>query len=499
MPSQRSETSYRRLFEGHPQPMWVFDPETLRFLAVNEAAVATYGYSEDEFLAMTIADIRPPDDRVALEKAVSDVSRRLAYAGVWRHLKKDGTPIEVKVTSNAIDFEGLGARLVLIEDVTAQSRLEEQLRQAQRMDAIGNFAGAIAHDFNNILLVIRGHSAALLDELAPGRLRSNVEQIDRAAERASEFTHRLLAFSRQQVLAPELVDVNAVVGEMVQMLERILGEDIEVILQLEPSAVPILIDRSQLAQAFLNLVVNARDAMPSGGALTIRTANIELDDAYTTTHEGAVPGPHVLLQVTDSGVGMDASTRERVFEPFFTTKDEGTGFGLATVFGVVKQSSGSISLYSEPQLGTSFKLYFPSASDTPAPRVTHAANATLEGSETILVVEDTEVVRALVKEVLESYGYTVLTAAGGPEALTLATAHRGSIDVLMTDVVMPRMTGRVLAEKILAVDPRVRVLFTSGFPVDTVFRNEVDEGRYGFIEKPYLPAQLARKLRELLD
>src|SRR6266849_6313489 len=230
---ERSAVNYRRLFERHPQPMWVFDPVSLRFLAVNEAAVATYGYSRDEFLAMTIADIRLPEDVPALEEALRNASRRFVSPGIWRHRKKNGSLIDVKVTSNAIEFEGHDARLVLAEDITAQSRLEEQLRQAQKMEALGTLASGIAHDFNNILLCIRGYSSALLDELREKRLRSSVEQIDRAATRGGEFTHRLLAFSRQQVLEPELIDVNALVSEMIEMLARMLGDDIEVDLQLE--------------------------------------------------------------------------------------------------------------------------------------------------------------------------------------------------------------------------------------------------------------------------
>jgi two-component system, cell cycle sensor histidine kinase and response regulator CckA len=496
---QRSDANYQRLFEHHPQAMWVFDPESLRFLAVNEAAVATYGYARDEFLAMTIADIRLPEDTPALEEALRNASRQLVSAGVWRHRKKDGSLIDVKITSNAIEFEGHESRLVLAEDITAQSQLEEQLQQAQKMEAIGNVAGGIAHDFNNILLVIRGYSSALLDELPVGPQRSSVEQIDHAAERGAEFTHQLLAFSRQQVLDLEILDVNALVAEMTQMLGRMLGENIRVDLQLEPRAAPILIDRGRLARAILNLVVNARDAMAGGGTLTIRTANVELDEAYASRHDGVVPGPHVLLQVTDSGVGMDAPTQARAFEPFFTTKEQGTGFGLATVFGLVKQRKGSISLESEPQLGTTFRLYFPSAHDGAAPVVERPAMDSLEGTETILLVEDSEAVRSLVSRMLANYGYTVVTADGGVEALELAKRRPGSIDVLMTDVVMPRMTGHVLAEKILALDPRVRVLFTSGFPADTSFPNRIVGARYGFIEKPYLAADLARKLREVLD
>ncbi|MDX6515687.1 MAG: hypothetical protein QOH73_1353 [Gaiellaceae bacterium] len=487
MTTGQADTSYEALFEAHPQPMWVFDRESLRFLAVNEAAVAAYGYARSAFLAMTIADIRPAEDGRALE------------AGASRHRKQDGSLIDVRVRSNPISFAGRDACLVLVEDVTAESRLEEQLRQSQKMEAIGNLAGGIAHDFNNILLVIRGHSSLLLEELPEGRLRSSVEQIDCAAARAAEFTHQLLAFSRQQALEPEVVDLNALVTEMLAMLDRMLG-DVEVDLRLAPDAAPVVVDRARLGQAILNLVVNARDAMPGGGTLTVRTANVERDATDTSPDADVLPGPHVLLQVTDSGIGMDAETQSRVFEPFFTTKEAGSGLGLATVFGLVRQSYGSIALESEPDHGSTFKLYFPSAQGVVHPPQARAEPPALDVNETILLVDDDEDVRTLVLAVLESYGYTVLTAASGAEALQLAERAQGSIDLLMTDMVMPRMTGRELAEKIQALDPRVRVLFTSGFPMETALSGaSVELERYGFIEKPYLPMELARKLRELLD
>jgi two-component system cell cycle sensor histidine kinase/response regulator CckA len=487
MADRRIRSDYRRLFENHPQPMWMFDPDSLRFIAVNEAAVATYGYSREEFLAMTIADIRPAEDHSALEHALRDLERRYVYAGVWRHRKKDGSVIDVKITSNRIEFEGKDARLVLAEDVTAQSRLEERMREAEKMEAIGKLASGIAHDFNNILLVIRGHSSSLLSELGEGKLRESVKQIDCAAARAGEFTHQLLTFSRNQVGLPEPVDLNALVAEMIQMLGHMLGEDIDVRSQLAPDVAPIVVDRGDLVRAILNLVVNAREAMPDGGTLTIGTANVELD-----------AGEHVLLQVADSGVGMDAATQADAFEPFFTTKERGTGLGLATVFGVVKQSNGSISVESEPQAGTTFKLYFPRSTEAAAPVAASPKAGPLEGDETILLVEDMDAVRSLVTTTLESYGYTVLAAAGGAEALQLAEQHRGLIDVLLTDVIMPGMAGPVLSAKILALDPHVRVLFTSGSPADTIIRNGSAEVRAEFIEKPYLPAELARKLRDIL-
>ena len=376
--------------------------------------------------------------------------------------------------------------------------MEEQLRQSQKMEAIGQLAGGIAHDFNNILLVIRGHSAVLLRDLEDERLRASVQQIDGAAERAAEFTHQLLAFSRQQVLRPRSINLNSLVEETVRLLERMLDEDINVEVELEAGLDSVLLDHAQLMQAILNLVVNARDAMPDGGTLTLRTASIELDAAYAAVHEDVTPGYYVLLQVTDTGVGIAAADQTRIFEPFFTTKEEGTGLGLAGVFGLVKQSRGHIWVYSELGMGTTFKIYFPITSErevaVPEPGEAHS----LEGHETILLVEDTEMVRTLVTAMLEYYGYTVLAASGGAEALDLADRQDRPIDLLVTDVVMPGMNGRELAEQLSVKYPGLKVLFTSGYPADTIIRHGVSESRTAFLEKPFLPDDLARKVREVI-
>ena len=353
----QSEDSYRALFERHPSPMWLNDLETLRFLTVNEAAIASYGYSREEFLSMTIDEIR-------VAEAAEDSRRNSANdpdaPSGSRHRRKDGTFIEVLVSSDSIEFEGHQASLVLAQDMTEQRRLEEHLRQAQKMEAIGNLAGGIAHDFNNLLLVIRGYSAILLKQLTDEHLRESAQQIDGAAQLAGEFTHQLLAFSRQQVLRPEVSDLNEIVAETLTLLRRSIGGEISVESQFEPALGAVLVDRGQIAQAVLNLAINARDAMSEeGGRLSIRTANAELDQTYATSHEGVVPGSYALLQITDSGVGMDKETQSRAFDPFFTTKEEGSGLGLATVYGLVKQSGGHIWLYSEPGMGTSFKLFFP--------------------------------------------------------------------------------------------------------------------------------------------
>lgn len=495
----QSEDSYRALFERHPSPMWLNDLETLRFLTVNEAAIASYGYSREEFLSMTIDEIR-------VAEAAEDSRRNSANdpdaPSGSRHRRKDGTFIEVLVSSDSIEFEGHQASLVLAQDMTEQRRLEEHLRQAQKMEAIGNLAGGIAHDFNNLLLVIRGYSAILLKQLTDEHLRDSAQQIDGAAQLAGEFTHQLLAFSRQQVLRPEVSDLNEIVAETLTLLRRSIGGEISVESQFEPALGAVLVDRGQIAQAVLNLAINARDAMSEeGGRLSIRTANAELDQTYATAHDGVVPGSYALLQITDSGVGMDKGTQSRAFDPFFTTKEEGSGLGLATVYGLVKQSGGHIWLYSEPGMGTTFKLFFPitSAPITSSIEPVDVKSLRGTGTETILLVEDTEMVRSLVTTLLGSYGYEVLAAVSGPEAIEIADQPNLTIDLLMTDVVMPRMNGRELADRLTATRPGLKVLFTSGYPSDTVVRHGIAEARTAFIEKPYLPDDLARMVRDILD
>jgi len=494
---RRSEESYRELFERHPAPMWLFDPESLRFLEVNDAAVRTYGYSREEFLAMTIEEIRPPEDRDALRRAIGPQPN--VGPEIWRHRRKDGTLIDVAIMASVLEFGGRPARLVLAQDVTESRRLEEQLRQAQKMEAIGRLTGGIAHDFNNLLLVIRGYSAVLLRRLTDEGLRESAQQIDDAARRAGEFTHQLLAFSRQQVLKPEVTSLGSVVEETLRLLERTLGADVEVETDLDPNAPTVLADRSQLAQAVLNLAINARDAMPDGGRLTIKTGGVDVDEAYAATHEGVTPGLFAFLQITDTGIGMDEETRRRAFDPFFTTKEDGTGLGLASVYGLVNQSGGHIWLYSEPGLGTTFKIYLPAASKEIAAVASAADPASLAGNETILLVEDTAMVRELVSSTLEAYGYTVLAAASGQEALELVDRTGADISLLLTDVVMPGMNGRELAEQLVAKRPGLRVLFTSGYPSDTVVRHGIADATAAFIEKPYLPDELAAKVREVLD
>jgi PAS domain S-box-containing protein len=388
-------------------------------------------------------------------------------------------------------------------DVTERHRLEDQLRQAQRMEAIGRLAGGVAHDFNNLLAAMLGHSELMMGRLEAGHpLRRNVEEIQKAASRGAMLTRQLLAFGRKEVLAMKVLDVNAVVVGMEGMLRRLIGEDIE--LATFPAAIPAAVraDRGQLEQVILNLVVNARDAMPQGGKVTIEVRHAVLDAAYASQHPTVRAGPYVLLSVTDTGRGMDAETLEHVFEPFFTTKErgKGTGLGLATVYGIVEQSDGHVTAYSEPEVGSTFKVYLPPAEvaaielDDPVP-----PGPAPGGTETILFVEDEDAVRATAREVLESNGYTVIEARDGIEALEQSERHPGEIQLLVSDVVMPRMGGGELAQKLTAARPGLRVLFISGYPDDALVRHGVVEHGSSLLQKPFALADFVRKVREVLD
>jgi two-component system cell cycle sensor histidine kinase/response regulator CckA len=407
----------------------------------------------------------------------------------------DDTPTRLAVALNLL-LDDLAFR------VAQSERAEERLRQSQKMEAIGSLAGGVAHDFNNLLSVILGYAELVLGELPDGPLRSDIQEIHRAGERARELTRQLLAFSRRQILEPRVVDLNAIVHGMEKMLRRLLGEGVILSLLTFTRLAKIKADPGQIEQVIMNLVVNARDAMLSGGKLTLETDNVQLDGAYAREHPEVAPGPYVMLAVTDTGVGMDASVRERIFEPFFTTKEQGkgTGLGLAMVFGIVRQSGGHIWVYSEPGHGTIFKIYFPrhdQHASIPVPTV--AAASGRRGSETVLLVEDEEQVRALARTVLGRNGYNVLEAQNAGEAFLISQQYPAKIHLLLTDVVMPRMTGKELAHRLAPARPLMKVLYMSGYTDNTVVHHGVLDAGIAFLQKPITPDALLRKLREVLD
>jgi len=621
-----SEERYRTLFDAITDPLLVYDRETLRYLSVNDAAVAEYGYSRDELLRMTIKDIRPPEDVPALlmlagSGAVGE------HRGFWRFRKKTGEIIEVDLTAYGLAYAGRPACLVHARDVTAQQqaertlhlqdraiqavsqgilitdpklpdnpiiyvsagfermtgykadevlgkncrflqgkdtdpetvgkvreaiadgracaveilnyrrdgtpfwnelslnpvndesgalsyfvgiqnevterrKLEDQLRQAQKMEAVGRLAGGVAHDFNNLLTVISGYSQLMLalPDIGPS-LRRPIQAINDAGERAALLTRQLLGFSRQSILQPKVLDINTVVKNTGDLLRRLIGEDLVLTTVLAPTLSAVRVDPGQLDQILMNLAVNARDAMPKGGMLTMETSNVVLSDKYADGHLDCKAGHYVLLAITDTGCGMTPDVVARIFEPFFTTKDvgHGTGLGLAVVFGIVQQSGGCIHVYSEPGHGTTFRIYFPTVAEpVTKPRGTESELGET-GTETILLVEDEQGVRGLAQLTLQLHGYTVLTALDGEDALRVVQSHDAPIDLVLTDVVMPNLSGPELARSLKTRLPQAKVLFMSGYTDDSVVRHGLLEHNVFFIQKPYTPIGLAQKVRQVLD
>jgi nitrogen-specific signal transduction histidine kinase len=398
---------------------------------------------------------------------------------------------------------------VVVEDITAQKRaeddrrnLERQLLQAQKMESVGRLAGGVAHDFNNHLTVINGYCAMLLDEMSPDDpLREPVDEILLAGNRAATLTQQLLAFSRKQVAEPRIISINDVVAEARKMLSRLIGDDIEIIVHLDPDLGSVVVDPSQMNQVLVNMAINARDAMPDGGRIIIETLNTDLGEHYAAQHAAVEPGPYVLLSITDTGVGMTPEVVQHIFEPFFTTKSTGvgTGLGLSTVYGIVKQARGWIWVYSEPGAGTTFKVYLPRAGGATEPLAVPVAEAEgLRGTETVLVVEDQPEVRKLTLAMLESQGYRLLEAANGSEALLLCEQYPEPIHLLVTDVVMPGMTGRELARLLSALRPSLKTLYTSGYPANAIAHEGVLDPGVSYLPKPFSPSQLAAKVRDVL-
>jgi two-component system, cell cycle sensor histidine kinase and response regulator CckA len=494
------DRKFRLLFEEHPQPMWVFNAETRRFLEANQAAADLYGYSVEDFRSMALTDLQPEDEVRRFLDQLPNSSKTVPIT--WRHRTKSGRAVDVELAVHDIQYGGKNVQLAVLMDVTGRRELEEQLRQAQKMEAVGMLAGGVAHDFNNLLTIINGYTQLILNTLRPDDPnRHSAEQVMKAGERAAALTNQLLAFSRRQVLQLKVLDLNRAVSSLSLMLQRLIGEDIDLRLELRPETGRVNADAGQLEQVLMNLAVNARDAMPSGGTLTIETANVDLDETYAGRHIAVKPGPYVLLAVSDTGSGMDEATKQRLFEPFFTTKPpgKGTGLGLSTVFGIVKQSGGSLEVYSEPGRGSSVKIYFPRVDQPISMEAAGRKRPSMRGSETILLVEDDEMVRNLVHETLEREGYKVIGAADPLEAQRIADGYRGKIQLLITDVVMPRLSGKELAKALVERRPDMKVLYMSGYTDSAIVNSGILQKEVAFLQKPFTPSALAAKVRDVIE
>jgi PAS domain S-box-containing protein len=474
----------------------------------SETLEAQYGLKAGSFegtFEAFVALIHPDDRTSVLETVGKAVKAGSDFSVQHRAIRPDGTTRWLSGSGRVqLGEDGEPVRAVGISlDITDRRRLEEQYQQSQKMEAVGRLAGGVAHDFNNLLMVITGYSDLLLQGLMTGdSRRDDLEQIRKAADAAASLTRQLLTFSRQQVIKPVKVVVEAVVAASTKMLQRLIGEDIDLVTRLSDATATVLIDPGQLEQVIMNLTVNARDAMPTGGKVTIETSRVELTDEDVRTHGMASAGRFAMLAVSDTGVGIDEKTRARIFEPFFTTKEQGkgTGLGLATVYGIVKQSGGFIWVYSEPGHGATFKIYLPIVDDASvSPTGNGNGVITPYGTETILLVEDSEGVRDIARRVLERQGYNVIEAPSPTAALNMARSFDGTIDLLLTDVIMPEMSGRVLAETFARDRPETKLLFMSGYTDDAVVRHGVLSADTEFLQKPFSPHALASRVRDVLD
>ena len=622
-----SEQGRQIMFSANPYPMWVYDCETLHFLEVNDTAVRSYGYSREEFLAMTLVDIRPPDDTAAFMEAASERHNGYSTAGVWRHRRKDGSILFVEIMAFEYQRDGRPQELILavditdrhrmeealqesqaslqalvdnapfgiaqalvdegraktmnpamrellggysaeealqlritdqvyavpkerdrllevlrrngriegwetsfrrrdgstvpvrisgylsggngkpevfspyVEDMTRQTTLEQQVRQVQKLEAVGRLAGGMAHDFNNILVVIKLSTELMLAQITPESPFSKpMLQILNAADRAAALTRQMLAFGRQQIMQARVINLNTVVTETAHMLRRVIGEDIELVTNLSDNLENSRLDPDQMTQVILNLAVNARDAMPKGGTLHVETATVDLDEVFAKEHPPVQPGRYVMLAVSDTGTGIDKSILPRIFDPFFTTKEvgKGTGLGLSIVYGIVKQSGGYVWVYSEPGHGTTFKLYFPATSAPVERPVLRSEITSRPSGQTVLVVEDESTIRSQVRDCLQQLGYRVLEADSGAAALKTCEDLQGKVDLVLTDLVMSGMGGHELASNLAERHPEIRVLFMSGYTEDSAARREILLKGSPFLQKPFSVADLSTAVHHAL-
>ncbi len=500
---KKSEEKFSMAFQSNPAALTIVDLATSSYLDVNGAFEQITGYRRDEVVGRRWDELGLWDDPSDRDEAVRRlIHDRCLRNWEFRFRRKNGVAVSGLLSADLLEIDGKQCAITATVDITERLQLEGQLRQAQKLESLGRLAGGVAHDFNNLLTVINGYSDLMLKALDPhGLLFSHAAAIHQAGERAGGLTSQLLAFSRKQVIEPRALDVNSTINDFERMLRRLIGEDVELVTALDPLVGRIMADQGQILQVIMNLVVNARDAMPNGGKLEIRTKNIDVDESAAAAQAGAAPGRYVSITITDTGVGMDPKTLEHVFEPFFTTKElgKGTGLGLSTVHGIIQQNGGWIQVRSEVGQGTSFDVCLPRIDASPAPNrePSEIANRAY-GGETVLVVEDQKEVRVLTRAILESYGYHVLEAANGDEAGRFARECAAKIDLLLTDVILPGMDGKTLSEHLRVLCPNLKVIFTSGYPADMISRRGVLEQDIAYLPKPFSPESLAAKVRDVL-